>query len=126
MARGDKKAKVTKYLKDHPDAKNGDTAKACGCSVPMVSSVKRELGLTRGSSKKRSSKKARRGPTKRSTPIVSATPNPEEFDHLVSALEYVDSADAMLEIMDHIEGAGGIEAVRSTLSFHHRLNEAIG
>ena len=53
MARGDKKAKVAKYLKDHPDAKNGDTAKACGCSVPMVSSVKRELGLTRGSTRRK-------------------------------------------------------------------------
>ena len=125
MARGDKKAKVAKYLKDHPEAKNADTAKACGCSVPMVSAVKRELGLTRGSSKKKSSKKAEKGPAK-SAPVVSASPNPEVFENLVSALEYVDSADAMLEILDHIEAAGGIETVRVTLTFHHRLIEAIG
>jgi hypothetical protein len=124
MARGDKKAKVIAFLKKNPNAKNADIAKACGCSIPNVSVVKRDLGLTGSRGRKNTSKKARKKVTKK-TPVISTTPSGDVLEHLPSALEYVDSAEAMLELLDHVEAAGGIEAVRSVLQFHQRLSEAI-
>ncbi len=125
MVRGDKKAKIASYLKKNPGAKNGDVAKACGCSLPLVSVVKRELGLTRSRGRKTGKKKGGTGSAKRK-PAVSATPGGDILDHLVAAMEYVDSADAMLELLAEVEAAGGIEAVRSALQFHQRISEAIG
>jgi hypothetical protein len=125
MARGDKKAKIATYFKKNPGAKNGDVAKACGCSLPLVSVVKREMGLTGSRGRKTRSKNGVKRSAKRK-PAFSATPAGDVLDHLAAALEYVDSADAMLELLDQVEAAGGIEAVRSALQFHQRISEAIG
>jgi hypothetical protein len=125
MARGDKKAKIASYLKKHPDAKNGDIAKACGCSLPLVSVVKREQGLTGSRGRKTRGKKAGIRSAKKK-PTISEMPGGDRLDHVVTAMEYVDSADAMLELLEEVEAAGGIEAVRSALQFHQRISEAIG
>ncbi len=118
MARGDKKAKVIAYIRENPSAKNAEIAKACGCSVPMISVVKRELrnSGTRGS--KNTSKKV----AKKTAIAVDAN----SIEHVAAALEYVDSADALLELLSHVEAAGGVVAVESALEFHHRLSELIG
>lgn len=125
MARGDKKAKIASYLKKNPGAKNGDVATACDCSVPMVSVVKRELGLTGSRGRKAGGKKGGTRAVKMK-PTGSSTPGGDTLEHLAAALEYVDSADAMLELLDEVEAAGGIEAVRSALQFHQRISDAIG
>ena len=121
MAYGDKKVKVIAYLKKKPDAKNADIAEACGCSVPMISVVKKELGLSGSPGRKKASKKV----AKKSATVGTAM-DANSIDHVASALEYVDSADALLELLDHVEAAGGIAAVKSALDFHQRLTEAIG
>jgi hypothetical protein len=125
MARGDKKTSVASYLQKHPDAKNGDVAQACGCSVPMVSVVRRELGLTGSARKKGRTTKGKRAMTKR-TRVIANAPSQELLEHLAAALKYVDSSDALLELLDHVEAAGGIESIRSALDFHDRLSQAMG
>ena len=129
MARGDNKSKVASYLKKNPGVRNGDVAKACGCSLALVSVVRRELGLTGSRGRKTGSKKgSKKGGTRaaKKKPTISATPGSDMVDHLAAALEYVDSMDAMLELLDEVEAAGGIEAVRSAMQFHRRISEAIG
>ncbi len=121
MARGDKKQKVIAYLKKNPDAKNADIAKACGCSVPMISVVKRDLGLTGSRGRKKVSKKV----AKKSI-AAGTTVDANSIEHVAAALEYVDSADALLDLLDQVEAAGGIDAVKSALDFHQRLSDAMG
>jgi predicted transcriptional regulator len=121
MARGEKKMKVVAFLKKTPEARNEDVAKACGCSVPMVSIVRRDLGMASTRGRKKTGQNV-----SRKAPRLAAPLGGDVLKHLAASLEYVDSADAMLELLSHVEAAGGVGAVRSAIEFHHRLSEAIG
>ena len=82
MAHGDKKAKVIAYLKKNPSAKNADVAKACGCSIPMISVVKRDLGLSSPRGTKKTNKKVQ----KKAATVETAV-DANSIEHVAVALE---------------------------------------
>jgi hypothetical protein len=90
-----------------------DIANACSASVPTVSAIKEEMGLRRGSTPAQSPVAA-----SRSAPAISED---DSADHLREAIKLASSYSGLIEILDHVEAAGGIQSFKESLKQYERL-----
>ncbi|MBX3422987.1 MAG: hypothetical protein KF752_15640 [Pirellulaceae bacterium] len=101
------------YLKKNPKATMVEITKACQCSQPTVSQVKRSMGLTR------IPKRLKAGGS-------NGGLSEAQMAQLHATIKLVGSSDKLISVIEAIESVGGIHAVRGALHTYHRLQEVFG
>lgn len=108
------------YFLAHPDAKIADVATAVGSSENLVATIKKSMGLTKSKTMPRSTAVSHLG----NSGIV--LPSETQMEHLKSALKHVANADELVTLLNKVDAAGGVQAVRSTLDTYRKLQQLFG